>query len=98
LLIVYASLSMIYPSVLLGYHIVLTGTQQTTREFLKHVGHKTPVFTRVTSYTDNIFEKSSFWKNMYTLMLQPRGISLVSARRKQQGNTWRYIDINQQQE
>ena len=93
LLIVYGCIMVCYPMILLGYHIALTGTQQTTREFLREIGMKNPVFTRITVSTNNIFDKGSFFKNMFYLMCQARGPSVVSSREYQGPARWKFTKI-----
>lgn len=96
LLLVYACLSILYPAILLGYHIFMTGTQQTTREFLKQVHTKNPVFTRIKTAPHNPFEQGSFIRNMGSLMLQPQGPSLLGARAKHRSGDWRFYNIPEQ--
>lgn len=93
LLIIYSGLLLIYPLILLVYHIFMTGTQQTTREYLKQIGGKNPVFHRIRTVPTNIFDKHSFIKNMAFLMGQTRGPILASPRERHSANDWRYIDL-----
>ncbi|KAL3232345.1 Palmitoyltransferase ERF2 [Nakaseomyces bracarensis] len=89
LLIAYGAFCIVYPMILLGYHIAMTGTQQTTREYLRSIGFRNPVMHRIRKRQDNPFSQGqSFLKNMTELMAEPRGPSLVRARGKIQ-NDWR---------
>ncbi|CCE62389.1 hypothetical protein TPHA_0C02360 [Tetrapisispora phaffii CBS 4417] len=89
LLTVYGSLSISYPIILLAYHLVLTGTNQTTREFLKYVYEirdqhrksKNPVFMKIIKNKNNIYDKHNAFKNILSLFCQSRGISLQPARK-----------------
>lgn len=93
LLLVYACLTLWYPAILLMYHIFMTGTQQTTREFLKRVNTKNPLFTHIRPAPHNPFEQDSFVRNMGLLMLQPRGPSTLSARERHQSGDWRFYSV-----
>ncbi|CCD26000.2 palmitoyltransferase ERF2 NDAI_0G02250 [Naumovozyma dairenensis CBS 421] len=93
LLIIYGGLTIWYPLILFCYHIFMTGTQQTTREYLKSIGSKNPVFHRIKRQENNPFEQGSFLKNLIYLMCQPRGLSMVSARERQKQGDWRFTRI-----
>lgn len=93
LLLLYACLSIWYPAILLGYHVFMTGTQQTTREFLRRVNTKNPVFTRITPAAHNPFEQGSFLRNMGLLILQPQGPSVLSARERHTQGDWRFYNV-----
>lgn len=93
LLLVYGCLCIWYPAILLGYHIFMTGTQQTTREFLKHIGSRNPVFSKITPIQHNVFDKGSFLRNMGSLMLEPRGLSTLSAQERHLSGDWRFINV-----
>ncbi|QLL31899.1 hypothetical protein HG536_0C00660 [Torulaspora globosa] len=93
LLLTYACLVIWYPAILLGYHIFMTGTQQTTREFLRHVHSKNPVFTVIRPAEHNPYDTGSFLRNMAHLMLQPRGPSAFSARERHRRGDWRFVTV-----
>lgn len=95
LLLIYCGLVVCYPFILLVYHIFLTGSQQTTREYLKSIGSKNPIFHKISSSQDNPFQKGSFLANMFSLILEPRGLSMVSARKKHSTGDWRFINLPQ---
>ncbi|QLQ82307.1 hypothetical protein HG537_0H00680 [Torulaspora globosa] len=92
-LLVYACLTVWYPAILLGYHIFLTGTQQTTREFLHYTHSKNPVFTVITPAQHNPYDTGSFLRNMALLILQPRGPSTFSAREIHRPGDWRFVTV-----
>lgn len=93
LLIIYAGLALVYPLVLLLYHVLLTGRQQTTREFLRQVKTKNPIFTKIHSIEHNPFDRGNFLSNMASLMLQARGISTLSPREQLEEGDWRYRSL-----
>lgn len=93
LLLVYACLALWYPAILLGYHIFMTGTQQTTREYLRHVHSKNPVFTIIRPAEHNPFDSGSFARNMAKLILQPRGLSVCSTRERHHRDDWRFVNV-----
>lgn len=93
LLLIYGGLALIYPLILLTYHILMTGRQQTTREFLRQAHSKNPVFTKIHRIEHNPFDRGNFMANMASLMLQPRGISTVSPREHQDNGDWRFINV-----
>ncbi|CCH62381.1 hypothetical protein TBLA_0H00920 [Henningerozyma blattae CBS 6284] len=91
LLIVYGCLTIIYPGILLGYHIALTGTGQTTREFLHTLhGIKNPMLSRVTRARDNAFDSGSFFHNMIFLMAQRQAPSFLPSRGTHSRDDWRF--------
>ena len=94
LLVIYAGLSLAYPLLLLLYHILLKGRQQTTREFLRQVKTKNPVFTKIRRIEHNPFDKGNFLSNMASLMLQARGISTLSPREQLAEGDWRYRNLS----
>lgn len=94
LLIIYGGLLLLYPVILLVYHILMTGSQQTTREFLRQEHTKNPLFTKIHRINHNPFDKGSFMANMLSLMLQPRGISTVSPQERHNENDWRFINVS----
>lgn len=68
---IYSFFTMIYPALLLGFHVFLTSKYLTTREYLNNVWGKNynPDFV-------NVFDTHSIWKNLYiTWIGKPRGIS-----------------------
>lgn len=93
LLLVYACLTIWYPAILLGYHIFMTGTQQTTREFLRYVDSKNPVFTIIKPIQHNPYDTGSFARNMAHLMLQPRGLATSSTRETHRRGDWRFVTV-----
>lgn len=82
LLLCYCGLGVWYPLILMGSHVLLTGTQQTTHEYLRSIGSKNPIFHRIKRTDGNPYAKGSFISNLFSLMFQQRGWSLVSARGK----------------
>ncbi|SCW04122.1 LAFE_0H06414g1_1 [Lachancea fermentati] len=95
LLVIYCGLGFCYPFILLIYHVFLTGTQQTTREYLKTVQSKTAVFHKITSPQNNAFDKKNIFSNMISLICEPRGLSLVSARSRHSKGDWRFLNLPQ---
>lgn len=93
LLIVYGGLLLMYPLILLTYHILMTGRQQTTREFLRQEHTKNPFLTKIHRVKHNPFDKGSFAANVLSLFLQPRGISTVCPRERHDEKDWRFISI-----
>lgn len=71
-LAIYSFFTMLYPALLLGFHLVLTSKYLTTREYLNNVwGNRyNPDFV-------NFFDTGSMWKNLYISWIgKPRGISM----------------------
>lgn len=93
LLIVWGSLSICYPVTLLGYHIAMTGTQQTTREYLVTIGSKNPVMHRIRPNDSNVFDTHGFLRNMGMLMAQVRGPQLVDPTETHEPGDWRFIQM-----
>lgn len=93
LLIVWGSLTIWYPAILLIYHIFMTGTQQTTREYLHQIGSKNPVMHRITANKDNIFDTHHFAKNMALLMAEVRGPQLINPRDTHHPGDWRFMKL-----
>lgn len=93
LLICYSGVGIWYPLILLVYHICMTGTQQTTHEYLRSIGSKNPIFHKITRKSDNAFAKSTFIGNMLSLMFQQRGWSLVNPRGKRDPGDIRFIRL-----
>lgn len=93
LLLVYGCFFMWYPVTLFLYHVAMAGTQQTTREFLRRIQSKTPVFAKITPNEDNPFDQGSFLRNLGYLMLQPRGLSTLSARERHRRGDWRFVGV-----
>ncbi|CAR24143.1 Palmitoyltransferase [Lachancea thermotolerans] len=95
LLIIYCALGLCYPLLLLVYHMFLTSTQQTTREYLKHVPSKTAIRQALSSPNANPFEKGNRIKNMISLICQRRGVSVMSARESHSAGDWRFVSLPQ---
>lgn len=94
LLVIYAGLTIWYPFTLLLYHIAMTATQQTTREYLRTMSNnsvKNPVMhPRIKRVSTNIFDRGNYVTNMFSLMGQVRGPNLWSPRDKVPRNgDWR---------
>lgn len=94
LLIIYGGLTIWYPLILLLYHIAMTATQQTTREYLKTMSDnsvKNPVMhPRIKRVPTNIYDRGNYVTNMFSLMGQVRGPNLWSPRDKvSQTADWR---------
>lgn len=93
LLIVWGALSAIYPAALLGYHIAMAGTQQTTREYLSQIGSKNPVMHRVRRNPQNVNDTRSFWRNLLGLWGEVQGPELSQPRAKHTRGDWRYLHL-----
>ncbi|KAK5779672.1 hypothetical protein RI543_002791 [Arxiozyma heterogenica] len=94
LLIIYGGLTIWYPFILLLYHIAMTATQQTTREYLKTMSDnsvKNPVMhPRIKRVSTNIFDRGNCVTNMFSLMGQVRGPNLWPPRdRVSRSGDWR---------
>lgn len=83
LLICYCGLGVQYPLILFLYHIFLTGTQQTTHEYLRSIGSKNPIFHKITRDRNSPYDRGSFSKNLIHLMFQERGWILVDPTKTQ---------------
>jgi palmitoyltransferase ZDHHC9/14/18 len=68
--IIYCHIAMLYPLLLLVFHVSLISTQQTTREYLKNWKINKP----------NPYNQQNFIKNIVTSLCGPRGESFISAR------------------
>lgn len=93
-LVIYGGLTIWYPFILLLYHIAMTATQQTTREYLKtmsDISVKNPVMhPRIKRVSTNIFDRGNYVTNMFSLMGQVRGPNLWPPRDKVSRNgDWR---------
>ncbi|SMN20669.1 similar to Saccharomyces cerevisiae YLR246W ERF2 Subunit of a palmitoyltransferase [Maudiozyma saulgeensis] len=93
LLIIWAGLSICYPATLLAYHIAMTGTQQTTREYLLQIGSKNPVMHRIRLNALNVYDTHDFFKNMFLLMAQVRGPKLMDPRESHPPGDWRFVKL-----
>ncbi|CAR26902.1 hypothetical protein ZYGR_0I01740 [Zygosaccharomyces rouxii] len=93
LLLIYGGLAIIYPMLLLIYHILMTGRQQTTREFLREANSKNPIFTKIHSIEHNPFDRGNFTANMLSLILQPRGISTICPQERHGDRDWRFVSV-----
>lgn len=94
LLIIYGGLTIWYPLILLLYHMAMTSTQQTTREYLKTMSDhnvKNPVLhPRVKRVPNNVFDRGNYVTNMFSLMGQVPGPNLWSPRARITGGAdWR---------
>lgn len=69
---IYGNLILLYPLLLLIYHIFLISTQQTTREYLRNLKSK--------QSTSNPYDLNNIVKNIITSLCKPRGYSFISAR------------------
>lgn len=67
---IYGNLLLIYPLLLLLYHIYLISTQQTTREYLRSMK----------SHETNLYTLNNFILNILVSLCRPRGYSFISAR------------------
>ncbi|SCU96798.1 LAFA_0G08174g1_1 [Lachancea sp. 'fantastica'] len=92
-LIVYSTLALSYPLLLLLFHVIATTSQQTTREYLKNLPSKKAIFHTLTSPDTNPFDHASPIKNMISLACQPRGLSVMSVREKHQTGDWRFLSL-----
>lgn len=95
-LIIYASLAIWYPLILLAYHVFMTGTQQTTREYLKNSStsnRRNPIFQKITRNKGNIYDTHSFMGNMVSLVCQRRGLNLMDPREYHDSGDWRFINF-----
>ncbi|SCU81796.1 LADA_0C01112g1_1 [Lachancea dasiensis] len=92
-LIVYCVLAVCYPLLLLIFHFFVTSTQQTTREYLRNIRSRREFLRGFKSPPTNSFDTASRTRNMYTLMCQRRGFSLVSARGKHVPGDWRFLKL-----
>lgn len=81
-LIIYSGLTIWYPLLLYIYHLLMTSTQQTTREYLKHLtGIKNPIMhPRVKRLRTNNYDFGSRLTNCWELMAQVRGPNMWSPR------------------
>ncbi|AAS54366.1 AGL125Cp [Eremothecium gossypii ATCC 10895] len=93
LLICYCAVSIWYPLLLAIYHLFLTGTQQTTHEYLKAVDSRNPIFHKVTHPERNPFVTGSCARNMLLLMCQPRGYDFLHTRSEHQAGDWRFFRL-----
>lgn len=82
LLIIFSGLTIWYPLLLFVYHLLMTSTQQTTREYLKNLnGIKNPIMhPRVKRRHDNNYDFGNRFNNSWQLMAQVRGPNLWSPR------------------
>lgn len=95
LLLIYCALCSCYPFLLLLYHVFLTSTQQTTREYLKGGRPTTDIRNALSYPKDNPFDRHNRFKNMYTLICQKRGLSVLSARESHAAGDWRFMNLPQ---
>ncbi|CCK67960.1 palmitoyltransferase ERF2 KNAG_0A02710 [Huiozyma naganishii CBS 8797] len=90
-LVAYSGIALWYPLVLLVYHVCMTATGQTTREFLHTLdGVKNPVLhPRVRRVPGNPFDSGSYAKNVGRLMAQARGPNNWPPREHTAATDWR---------
>ncbi|AMD19034.1 HBR133Cp [Eremothecium sinecaudum] len=93
ILICYSCLAIWYPAILAVYHIFLTGTQQTTHEYLNSIGSGNPIFHKVVRADDHPFLTDSFVHNMVLQMCQKKGFSAMSTTKSHESGDWRFVDI-----
>lgn len=74
--VIFCHLAMLYPLLLLMFHLALISSQKTTREYLRHWN---------TAY-DNPFTLNNFVRNIVSTLCRPRGYSYVSARGQYEGD------------
>lgn len=105
LLICYAALGAIYPVILLSYHVALTATQQTTREYLRRIGYRNPVMhgAAIRREEGGVWDTGSLAGNVRGLMCEVRGCCFVGARERggsgdSGGGDWRFVDCDKQQQ
>ncbi len=68
---IYGNLILLYPLLLLLYHIFLVSTQQTTREYLRSLKTKN---------NRNPYSLGNILQNIVTSLCKPRGYSFISTR------------------
>lgn len=88
LLIAWGGLAMVYPAALLGYHVAMAATQQTTREYLAQIGSRNPVLTRVRGNKGNACDTGSAWRNLALLWGEVRGPELQPTRTRHAAGDW----------
>ncbi|SCV04099.1 LANO_0G08152g1_1 [Lachancea nothofagi CBS 11611] len=95
LLIVYCVLSLWYPLLLLMFHFIATSTQQTTREYLRNLTSRRAIFRGFVSPDTNAFDRGNRGENMFNLICQPRGVSVMSSRGTHAPGDWRFLSLPQ---
>lgn len=94
-LLLYSGLLIWYPLLLFISHILLTGTQQTTHEYLKSIGFKNPIFHKIKKIEYNPFNKKGFFSNMMSLACQARGLNVFVPKLEHEPGDWRFKTLPQ---
>ncbi|SCV04717.1 LAMI_0H18514g1_1 [Lachancea mirantina] len=95
LIIIYCGLTMIYPLVLLNYHIALSATQQTTHEYLRATSSNSTFCYVIKPSQRNPFSKRKAFLNMITMICKPRASSVTGRKSSHHQGDWRFTKLPQ---